>query len=113
MSLKKKDRLGLKKPKLMVKHVINDSEQRAVPYQFMGTELVMPKHDFDIKLIQPNGSALLIQWRIESGTVDVCLIKAGNEEEPETRIVYVSNANLKEVKRRKKGGYSAQQITVM
>jgi hypothetical protein len=112
MNLKRKDRLGLKKPKLEVRHVINE-DLRDVPYQFMGTELVLPKHDFDIKLIQPNGSALLIQWRIENGTVDVCFIKPGNEEEPETRSVYVSDANLKEVKRRKKGGYSAQQITIM
>lgn len=112
MDLKRKDRLGLKKPKLKVRDVIKDSKGRIVPYQFMGTEIQMPDYDFDIRLIRPDGTSLLVQWRIENETVDVCLCK--DQDNPDTRTVCVTDANLGNVKRsRKDGSMQGQQITIM
>lgn len=100
----------MKKPKLRVKEVINPKGKQS-GYQFMGTELRMPDRDFDIRLIRPDGTSLLVQWRIENETVDICLCK--DKEEPDKRAVYVTKADLSSAKRRKDGSIKGEQITII
>lgn len=101
---------GLKKPELKVRDVINNKNS-ALGYQFMETELQMPDHDFDIRLIRPDGTSLLVQWRVENETVDICLCK--DKEEPDKRAVYVTKADLSSAKRRKDGSLKGEQITII
>lgn len=116
MTIPKQKNLGLKVPDLTIEHAIHDRNRgEAGPYKFLGTELQMPDHDFDIRLVKPDGTALLVQWRVENEIVDICLCKARAEEAPDTKAVYVTMADLSPAKKkkRKKGGFLAQQITIM
>jgi hypothetical protein len=104
---------GLKVPDLMIENAVHDRNRgKAGPYKFLGMKLKMPAHDFDIRLIRPDGSSLLVQWRVDGETVDVCLCK--NKDEDDTSAVYVYMADLSPAKReREDAPFQAQQITIM
>lgn len=44
-------------------------------YRFDSLDVLLPYHDCDIDIRLPNGGKFLLQWRIESETVDICLSK--------------------------------------
>lgn len=100
--------MTLKAPMLKVQEVVDDSRTH---YKFVGTELELPDHDFDIRLNRADGTSLLIQWRIENETIDICFCK--DEYTVDTRAVYVTDATLKNVKRRKDMALVGQQITII
>lgn len=52
---------------------ISQNEETTDRYKYNEVELQLPKNDSDIKLKFPNGEILEIQWRVEFGTMDLCL----------------------------------------
>jgi hypothetical protein len=91
--------------------IYNTDRGKAGPYKYLGTELKMPDHDFDIRLIKPDGTSLLVQWRVEGETVDVCV--CNGDGQAEIAAVYVYMNDLGPAIKRKHGGFLAQQVTIM
>lgn len=42
-------------------------------YRYSEIEVAVPPHDADITLCFPNGKKVGLQWRVENGSLDVCL----------------------------------------
>jgi hypothetical protein len=42
-------------------------------YNYSEAELEMPAHDTDVALIMPNGHRIIVQFRVESPSIDICL----------------------------------------
>ena len=44
-------------------------------YTYSEATLSIPNHDTDLKLVLPNGRTLLLQYRVETTSMDICLAK--------------------------------------
>jgi hypothetical protein len=65
-------------------------------YKFSNKTVKLPKHDSDLRVKLPNGLELLIQYRNENDTTDICLTKDGMDQKC---VVQAFNGDLTEAKK--------------
>jgi hypothetical protein len=53
--------------------VTGESYFRKERYKFNQLSLDLPTNDTDISIRFPNGRTMALQWRVEYGSIDICL----------------------------------------
>jgi hypothetical protein len=52
--------------------VMEDKTEKVGRYISSDVKVQLPKHDADVTLFLPNGEPVLIQWRLDGPSLDVC-----------------------------------------
>lgn len=64
-------------------------------YKWAEGSVKLPKHDSDLRVKLPNGLELLIQYRGENQTTDICLMKDGKDQKA---VISTFNGDLTDAK---------------